>query len=546
MSTIVGCSRRMFFYILILFCGFANYATGNRDEYFSSVSGLEKLLTVESEVLNDLQHYISSLQTHIDWLQSELDSIRFEHQTAADDVDGYLSNPVNAYRLIKRLHTDWRSIEDIVREDHAQMDFLNTMEANRRRFDFPTTVDIEGAAAALVRLQGTYKLDVGDLAGGVLNGMKYGASMTWQDCFILGHHLFEMNDFNHTITWLKQSVQLLKEQEYNPDPRTLDFLETVVAYHLEMGDLETALELVNHILATDATREHMFDTKLHLQLMISDGVKTGLLHETVSPPGDYHLTNDFKLYEQVCRGELHLTAAEERHLRCRFDSNNVPYRLLQPFKVEELSLDPRIVQIHDVISESDTSAVKRLAKVRMSRSQVRNINGTPASTANYRISKSAWFSYEESRHMRKIQRYMGDLSGLNMANAEHLQVANYGIGGHYEPHFDFFTDNSTFSPSVGNRLATGIFYLSDVEEGGGTAFPYLRLLVKPQHGSVLFWYNLHRSEEPDYRTRHAACPVLKGSKWIANIWVRARHQDLQRPCDIVPDHEVSLKYKDLH
>jgi len=29
------------------------------------------------------------------------------------------------------------------------------------------------------------------------------------------------------------------------------------------------------------------------------------------------------------------------------------------------------------------------------------------------------------------------VTGLNMETSEELQVANYGIGGHYEPHFDF-------------------------------------------------------------------------------------------------------------
>jgi len=57
------------------------------------------------------------------------------------------------------------------------------------------------------------------------------------------------------------------------------------------------------------------------------------------------------------------------------------------------------------------------------------------------------------------------------------------------------------------------FQLSDVEAGGGTAFPFLPLLVTPERGSLLFWYNLHPSGDQDFRTKHAACPVLQGSKW---------------------------------
>ena len=36
-----------------------------------------------------------------------------------------------------------------------------------------------------------------------------------------------------------------------------------------------------------------------------------------------------------------------------------------------------------------------------------------------------------------MSRRVGAVTGLDMHEAEQLQVVNYGIGGHYEPHFDF-------------------------------------------------------------------------------------------------------------
>lgn len=40
--------------------------------------------------------------------------------------------------------------------------------------NFPSQEDVDGAALALVRLQSTYKLDVAQVAAGILNGVKYG------------------------------------------------------------------------------------------------------------------------------------------------------------------------------------------------------------------------------------------------------------------------------------------------------------------------------------------------------------------------------------
>ena len=41
--------------------------------------------------------------------------------------------------------------------------------------------------------------------------------------------------------------------------------------------------------------------------------------------------------------------------------------------------------------------------------------------------------------------------------------------------------------ACGPRAFTFFLYLSDVEEGGGTKFPYLNVTVKPKRGSAVLW-----------------------------------------------------------
>lgn len=55
--------------------------------------------------------------------------------------------------------------------------------------------------------------------------------------------------------------------------------------------------------------------------------------------------------------------------------------------------------------------------------------------------------------------------------------------------------------------------MSDVEQGGGTVFTAINISLWPKKGSAAFWYNLKPNGEGDFKTRHAACPVLTGSKW---------------------------------
>ena len=101
--------------------------------------------------------------------------------------------------------------------------------------------------------------------------------------------------------------------------------------------------------------------------------------------------------------------------------------------------------------------------------------------------------------------------------SEGFQVGLYPPGGFFGPHVDAVSSagiNETQSDLytsitkefIGDRLATLMFYLNDVE-GGSTVFPWIGKASTPEKGSAAFWFNIYPNGEFDPNSLHAACPI---------------------------------------
>jgi prolyl 4-hydroxylase len=90
--------------------------------------------------------------------------------------------------------------------------------------------------------------------------------------------------------------------------------------------------------------------------------------------------------------------------------------------------------------------------------------------------------------------------------------------------------------------------MTDIEKGGYTAFPYVKTRIPPIKNGAAFWYNLNPLGVGDSYTKHAACPVILGEKWVGNKWISEPDQMFIRKCPIgvkFKEEDTDSYYKDF-
>jgi prolyl 4-hydroxylase len=187
---------------------------------------------------------------------------------------------------------------------------------------------------------------------------------------------------------------------------------------------------------------------------------------------------------------------------------------------------PELALLGNVFSEAECAELIELARPKLEPSSLLDgVTGYKVIDAR-RTSTGTFFRRGENELVDRLDKRISELTGWPVERGEDLQIANYQIGADFIAHHDYFStgvgDAVVHLANGGQRVATLIVYLNEVDDGGETIFPKVGLTVTPKAGNAVYFTNCDAECQVDPLTLHEGAKVRKGEKWIATKWFRYR------------------------
>ncbi|MBV8210511.1 MAG: 2OG-Fe(II) oxygenase [Burkholderiaceae bacterium] len=187
---------------------------------------------------------------------------------------------------------------------------------------------------------------------------------------------------------------------------------------------------------------------------------------------------------------------------------------------------PRILLFGNLLAPEECEQLIDMSRGKLTRSNVVDRQTGLYELHPDRTSEGTHFRRAENPLIERIEARIAELTGCPVERGEPIQVLHYGPGHEYKPHFDYFDPSDPGNRKVlsmgGQRVATLIMYLNDVQGGGSTIFPDVGLDVLPRRGNAVFFAYSDDEGRLDPRTLHGGSAVAAGEKWIATKWLRQR------------------------
>ncbi|XP_046673033.1 prolyl 4-hydroxylase subunit alpha-2-like isoform X4 [Homalodisca vitripennis] len=483
-------------------------------DVFTSIPRMRQLYLTEGKLLDSLQASIQYHQAKLDMLVQQHKKI-LSQRTRDGDTREYLDHPVDGFSLIKRLSRDWPLIMNIMAGNHKiPPSLLQDMQTFNE--------DTQGAIRGLTRLQKVYELDTDQLSDGWVANSQAFSKLNAADCVEVAQFLSQRHEFVLATTWLR-AAQRRVNQENDTTVSQNQLASMLYTYSTlamcEQADLSPGLH--HSLLSYDPSYTPDADTAKLFRFTLDQNCSW--YDSTLKWDKTDMAEENHKKFNTMCRGE----PKGPKGLKCHYVHYHRPELLLAPFKLEEILISPPIVLVHQAISESEIEDLKNASLNKLSDCQTMH-NATLSKTSTYRTCDKGWVDDSATPTAARITRRIGQLANLGMTHSEQHQVACYGLGGEYKLHKDALQGTSLSETNrQGQRIATVMLYLNNVTRGGYTVFPLLKVAVAPIKGSAVYWYNILHDSKDDDRSLHGGCPVLLGSKWVLNKWIREGGQEFQ-------------------
>ncbi|XP_034127668.1 prolyl 4-hydroxylase subunit alpha-1-like [Drosophila guanche] len=483
--------------------------------YSTSVVAMEDLLEFNADLLFQLDSYIDILEARINLIR-RIANYMMKHYSR-DSMQG---NLLSHFRLLRHMQTDWAHVLELMEQPLGKSQLLFLKES---RPHYPSASDLEEGSFGIQRIQQIYRLQLKDMVSGVLDGVQHGTSFSTLESFTVARALYRRYRYHEALPWLEQTLSLYEQtsEEAGESYQLLGFdvSQTHKLYIeglMKLNRYEDALEAIDR------------DPKPYLR-RLRDRVEMLMTSSNDLPleKPNPQLTT----LQLCCRGGCPYRGMHR--LTCSYNTTVTPFLRLAPFKTEILSHSPYMVLYHDVITPLESETLRNLSRPHMKRRAMTYNKQTLRPTIDpKRTSNSVWFKSNSNAVIERLERRAGHMTNFEMEYSEVYQMLNYGIGGHYYPHVDHFESPEALKQrKIGDRIATILFYLSDVPQGGATLFPFLNISVQPRQGDALLWYNLDDRGRGEMDTVHTSCPIIRGSKWALVKWIDELSQPFRRPCN---------------
>ncbi|XP_060647939.1 prolyl 4-hydroxylase subunit alpha-1 [Drosophila nasuta] len=173
----------------------------------TSTHDMQRVLEGEDHLLNDLRMYIDAVEQKLKNIRIVLKDAMQREQEALLDPLGFVSNPLNSFPMVRRMHKDVPALYNYLKREEGE----DLQQIADYRLEIIAAGDVKHAAEELLRIQRIHELDERDMAKGLLQNEKYKAKLNTQDCMYLGRLLSKKGEQQLATKWMELALEQFNE-----------------------------------------------------------------------------------------------------------------------------------------------------------------------------------------------------------------------------------------------------------------------------------------------------------------------------------------------